>query len=763
MTYLNEGRFSSDDRAELAYELARWKAAQGDWAQSLDLLDKAAKLNTAMVRLAEPTALLLEAQMRLGRLDLAQTTLNCSRQILTSTEYAFAKSNLLLLQKGKFADAERLDLLNKVYSDAGLKPLKLIDPDGALDMDNLVGQAVMPVVANETVTVIIPVFEAAAHLDTALRAVCEQSYRNLEIIVIDDASGDSSWEIIQQHAAKDDRIIALQNEENAGAYRTRNRGLRQATGYYLTVHDSDDWSHPQMIEKQVAVFARHGVCGVFGTALRTSAGLHVEVDPKRATVKMMRRCYPGFMARRLDFLSLGAWDEVRVGADDEMVFRFSAVHGNVNLHELPFTVALTLQRLHETSLTQNAETSISSNFFGMRSLYKQQHSHWREQQLKLGASLKLIRKSKKDPFPIPNAMWQSARGLTYKYDFVIISDFALLGGTRRCNEGYVSSALANGLKVGLFHYPSWGLEMKPIAPSYFDLCNKTNVDFLSKEDLISSELVILHHPPLMSHYIDDMPSIKCGTLAVLVNQSPMNLRSEQPWMYDPLKAKRFCNHFFGKAPIWIPISDRVRKTLDSLGGYEPMLERNWHPPFSGSVVDGKTCTKINRPITIGRHSRDHWTKWPSTRIATDAAYCANVDGVEIYLLGGVKSQPKTSQKQPNNWTVFEFDTIPVNDFLDSLDIFVNFMHHDYIEEFGRNTMEAMARGKPVILEHGLVDTFGDAAIYCEPSEVAENVHRLMSDPDLYQTQVAKGLCFVRKYCSQDTARKNIRDLIASAQ
>lgn len=758
ITYLSEGRYSKKHRAELAYEVARWQAAQENWPFAADLLNQAEILDVTIFRRAKPTLLRLEIQMHLGQLGNGQETLSRARYLLNKTEYAFAKANFLQLQNGQSADSARLELLNNVYVEAKLCPLALINPYGRLDIDNLTVKHCVPVTTSEKVTVIVPVFNAAKHLDTALRSICQQSYRNLEIIVIDDTSSDNSYEIIQHYAAIDARIIALRNEVNAGAYRTRNRGLREATGHYITVHDSDDWSHPQLIEKQVAEFAQKNVRGVFGTALRVSTGLRVELDPKRSAIEMMRRCYPAFMAKRVDFLSLGAWDEVRVGADDEMVSRFSAAYGHGNIRDLPFNVALTMQRLHNKSLTQDGETSINSDSFGMRKLYKQQHAHWREQQVKTGASLKVVRKSNKDPFPIPNTMWRSTTGIKQKYDIIIISDLALLGGTRRCNEGYVCGARADGLKVGLFHYPRWGFEMKPIASSYFDLCNQEDVDLLSKEDIVSAGLVLLHHPPILQYFIDEVPKIDCDNIAVLVNQSPMNLKSEKPWIYDPTTTKKVCNHFFGKDPIWIPISDRVRKTLGSIEGYWPLLEKNWYPPFLGEICESKKIPAGSKNIRIGRHSRDHWTKWPATLAETKSAYCANVRNIETHILGGIKSQPRFIENKPRNWRVFEFDTVSVNDFVDGLDIFVNFMHYDYIEEFGRNTMEAMARGKPVILERGLADFFGDAAIYCDPSDVEKNIRNLISKPDLYHSQVAKGLEFVREHCSQNTIRNNLRML-----
>lgn len=357
----------------------------------------------------------------------------------------------------------------------------------------------------------------------------------------------------------------------------------------------------------------------------------------------------------------------------------------------------------------------------------------------------------------------ATKGNPEKYDFILVSDFGLLGGTRRCNEGYIAAASSEGMRVGLFNYPNWNLPMRPMSASYLDLCEQPNVELLTKEDVVRTPLVLLHHPPVLKYRIDAVPKVDCDLVAMLVNQSPMELHSEEPSLYDAATVSDNCTHLFGQPPVWVPISGRVLNTLNSIEDYRPILDRIWYPPYLGEIIGLQRQPTPVGPVKIGRHSRDHWTKWPATMSDTHAAYCAGVNGIETHILGGASRRPKLMGFTPRNWTVHSFDELPVNDFLDSLDVFVNFMHPDYIEEFGRNTMEAMARGVPVILEHSLVETFGNAALYCQPREVAQTVRRLVADPNLYRAQVEKGIDFVREHCSLDTARKNLRDLIAHAE
>lgn len=90
------------------------------------------------------------------------------------------------------------------------------------------------------ISVIIPVFNAEQYLRRALDSVCNQTHRNLEIICVNDGSTDASLDILQEYAAKDDRIFII-NQKNKKAGAARNAGLKQAHGDFVTSLDPDDY------------------------------------------------------------------------------------------------------------------------------------------------------------------------------------------------------------------------------------------------------------------------------------------------------------------------------------------------------------------------------------------------------------------------------------------------------------------------------------------------------------------------------------------
>lgn len=100
------------------------------------------------------------------------------------------------------------------------------------------------------VSVIIPIYNVSEYVDQSIKSVCEQTYTNLEIILIDDGSTDGSGEKCEVWASKDRRIQVI-HKSNGGLSDARNCGLDKATGRYVYFLDGDDYIKPNLIEKCV--------------------------------------------------------------------------------------------------------------------------------------------------------------------------------------------------------------------------------------------------------------------------------------------------------------------------------------------------------------------------------------------------------------------------------------------------------------------------------------------------------------------------------
>lgn len=92
----------------------------------------------------------------------------------------------------------------------------------------------------DLITVVVPVYNVEKYLDKCVKSIINQTYKNLEIILVDDGSTDKSGILCDEWEKKDSRIISL-HKENGGLSSARNFGLKSAKGKYVTFVDSDDW------------------------------------------------------------------------------------------------------------------------------------------------------------------------------------------------------------------------------------------------------------------------------------------------------------------------------------------------------------------------------------------------------------------------------------------------------------------------------------------------------------------------------------------
>lgn len=751
---------SNKDRVTALYSLARWYASAGEWAECQNFIKQIRPLDLRFYRNKRVKLLLVESYIQQGLTQEAIEFIEPTLELRFDSDFICALSNL------PETDEERLETVNKIYHYHGLTELSFADKSKGMVFGNVVAD-VPEVIYNSgpKISILVPVYKAEEFISVAITSLLAQSWQNIEIIAVDDCSPDRSLEILQELAKADSRLKVYKNDENLGAYGTRNRALSLATGDFITVHDSDDWSHPQMLEIQMgAMMSEPRLKLTCSMMARVYPDMRFILRPQRNNLDYVHRSYPSVLIRAKDLKALGQWDGVSANADDEFVQRARILWGKDSVKDILQDVPLSFFLVHENSLTQDKKTSLNSLTFGIRQEYSRQANYWKAHKVdKETGSIHANRESLKKPFPIPAGLAPNNWQINTHYDLIIISDLSLLGGTRRCNEGYIAAALESGLRVGLFHWPRYDLKLAEIAQEYTELTYNNNVDMLVHEDEVSANLVLIHHPPILKYEIDKVPTIDCNTVGILVNQSPMQLWSESPHYYTEESVNELCLKLFHKQPVWIAISAVVEKTLKMAGGGNHMHNEIWFPPYSHDLPEHvpapATDFGTDRPIIIGRHSRDHWTKWPGHVRELKQAYCADVNNFDVRILGGAATPIKLLGKTPENWNVLKFDSIEVSDFISELDFFLHFTNEEYIEEFGRNIMEAMAAGKVVILPKEYEIVFGESAVYCNPDKVPAAVKAFWADKSAYTEQAEKALKFVEDNCSKAIVRQKLTKLI----
>ena len=107
------------------------------------------------------------------------------------------------------------------------------------------------------VSIIIPIYNSEAFLDKCIQSAQSQSYKNIEIVLVNDGSIDSSKEICDSYALIDSRIKVI-HKNNGGLVSSRKTGLKASTGEYILYIDGDDWIEPTLIENCIAQVLEHG-------------------------------------------------------------------------------------------------------------------------------------------------------------------------------------------------------------------------------------------------------------------------------------------------------------------------------------------------------------------------------------------------------------------------------------------------------------------------------------------------------------------------
>ncbi len=127
------------------------------------------------------------------------------------------------------------------------------------------------------VSIITPVYKAADFIEQTIRSVQAQTYKNWELLLVDDCSPDHSQQIIERLAVDDDRIRYCRLEKNCGAAVARNTAIAKARGEYLAFLDSDDYWEPEKLSIQTCYMAKNDIAFSFTRIkIKNAKGLSVK-------------------------------------------------------------------------------------------------------------------------------------------------------------------------------------------------------------------------------------------------------------------------------------------------------------------------------------------------------------------------------------------------------------------------------------------------------------------------------------------------------
>lgn len=191
------------------------------------------------------------------------------------------------------------------------------------------------------VSVIVSVYNCKQYIEEMLSSILEQTISDWELIIVDDASTDGTWEILQKYS--DSRIFLLRNEQNEGLTKNLNKAIKRAKGKYLVRMDGDDIALPNRLERQIDYMEKHTEVVLSGGAMKafgkSSLLCQKETDEEKIRVQMLFDAvifHPTFIIRReaLEINEILYNENLQYAQDYNMTFCLSKVGRIANISDV---------------------------------------------------------------------------------------------------------------------------------------------------------------------------------------------------------------------------------------------------------------------------------------------------------------------------------------------------------------------------------------------------------------------------------------------
>lgn len=557
----------SHEVAGAAWILGTYYASMGNWPAALK--------NAEEIRLAMPSYRALQGRVLLAAdAMMAQGQRNEAYElILAALNEAPSNSHLLLALANTYAtpelipsgegDAERLRLINSILTPVGLAPLRKRVLDAPLGIDNLAAPEALSVEQGTLVTIIVPAFRAEGTLGFVLRGLCEQTWRNVEILVVDDFSPDETFAIAEEYARMDSRVRAYRLSENRGAYAARNYALRRARGHFVTIHDADDWSHPQKIELQVRQLEdRPGLIANESEWVRAHPNLYFR-GTARVSSLWITPNISSMMTRRTHLQQLGGWDEVRVAADSELQRRLMHMRDKGDLGRVMPGVPLSFALELSTSLTRRGATHVHTISYGVRRTYHEAAKFWLKDQPDPLPSLQSAPRS----YPAPGLLLVGASRPVF--DVVFVMDYRWISRELRDTWRCIRRLVDQKRRVGIFQLAAYGQNMGRRLPAAVLRASQEGLVYLvSPGEEIECGAAFVMKPELLTYKVDLAPRLTCEKLSLVVRRPPRGVLGSRALRYDPESTLAFAEQSFGIKAEWMPRTALTRNQLRKLDAFK---------------------------------------------------------------------------------------------------------------------------------------------------------------------------------------------------
>ncbi len=742
----------------LARLMASLSTPRKDYTEAADIA-RAVRMIRGSVPLARDAAR-MEAQVNLaaGQFDHVERLLREGDLHGVESRW-MSEVELVHPMHGRPGSTERewLAVFNRCFADLGLLPIALTDgPESAFDRltSDVPDELMVDDPGAPLVTVIMSTYKPDQSFRAAVSSLVAQTWRNLEILVVDDCSPPEFDELLESVTSTDPRIRLIRMPVNGGTYKIRNHAIAQSNGSFITFQDSDDWAHPERIARQVAPLLEPiGLLATHARGLR----VHDDLSVVKVGYNSFRTAAASLMFRKDVVIPvMGGFDETRKAADTEFAERLAASFGHEANVDLPEVLVLT--QLTEGSLSR-AEFQFGWHH-GSRIVYGDAHRYW-HREIVAGRQSPMLEPGGPRRFPAPERFLTGQETEPKHCDVVWISDWRSGFGRYSGASAQVEAVATAGLSTVVAHATA-------VRHADRDRLHKDDeimrleADGLTRfaiwAEPLHARVLIVTDPELLAlSRPPESIGLSADRVIVVAGHPPMAPHGRS-LTYSPDSVERNAERMFGTEPEWLPAHGDIADELQIHGASAPILpprqlrvvpqvrRRPYSGPRGGSrLIVGTTA------LELPRRDRPSWASL-RRRLPRDDAYDvrlrADPEIVEAVL---------GHRRVPPGWLVMDEST-PLRGFLRQLDVFVAVPSRSWGPELPWAAVAALAEGTVVVIDPEYRSQLGDAAIYASAVDVHDELKALAADPERLVEQRERGYEFCRDVLSGDATVNLVTEL-----
>lgn len=628
-----------------------------------------------------------------------------------------------------------LDLFNRRFLEFGQLPITLAAGPGAPFDRIRVEVPADRYVDGPLVTVVMAVFKPDQSFRTAVESLTAQTWRNLEILVFDDCSPPEYDELLQEVTSLDSRITFTRMPENGGTYVIRNTAIARARGEFIAFQDSDDWAHPERIERQVrpliddpSLVSTHCRCvRVFDDLHTLSVGMNSFRRGEASTV----------FRKDVVVRVMGGFDDTRKAADNEFYERVEATFGedaNIDLQNV----------LVATQLTPGSLSRDEFRFswhHPARASYVQARGHW-HRQIQAGKADPMIGSGDQRSIPAPHLHRTGRDAPPATSDVLWMADLRGEWDTHTC-AALVAGTVRAGWGTLVAHAEDVRNAERKRLPFSDDVLglqaqHKTRLTLWPEET--HATLLLVADPVLLAlTRPPDEVGISADRIVIIVS----GLAATGKLPVDPAVIERNAERMFGTTPEWLPAHVGIAERLRDGGATTVLDARRVMPPL-----------QVHRRLTPGLRGGDRLVvgvsqPGPSVDLVPWLPAAEPFD-VRVRMGGpAVKAVPYTHRE---GWLRFD-RSMTERDFLAQLDVFVALPNR--AGTVPGQAFTAMAEGAVVLAQPEYEPLLGAAAVYASADGAEVRLKELVADPAAVDDQRQRGYAFI------ESAETELKSLISS--